>query len=516
MGDFAGVRFGALVVLAVGLVLGGTAFLAAQPHPGATVDSGEYLAVADGIAQGEGLTMPYVGYDERFRVLEPGERVTLTQFPPLYPALVATTGVAGMSSLDGARLLGALSFAVTGWVVAGLVLAETRARWPVAIAGALLLTADLVIVHSMAWSETVMLAAFVSALAFTVRYIRSGRTLDLVVAGGWAVVASSARFVGLAAVAAIALAVLTSGNGSVARRLVRGASFAAICVLPTAAWFVRNASILGSPSEKEIGWYLPGWSHVVQGLSTFGGWLIPWKGAMPFVGTAVLVALVVAGCRGLLSRRSKGPWSGVTACAVFGGCYFVFVFLSRTVLDQNIAFDFRILSPLYVVIAVALCVKAPGLGRVATIALIALSLMAVARGAMIMGEFSSSSVASYTGDDWKGSPTLAEVNDLPADTLVITNAPDPIWIWHGRVSQIIPPRSSLYSGEPNEAYSADIRAIHRATACRDAVVAFFDQPTRKPRRYIEPLLVRILGLEKTDRFSDGEIYEVSELPCPSA
>ena len=52
-----------------------------------------------------------------------------------------------------------------------------------------------------------------------------------------------------------------------------------------------------------------------------------------------------------------------------------------------------------------------------------------------------------------------------------------------------------------------------ATKCRDAVVVFFDQPTRKPRRYIEPLLVRGLGLTRTHRFSDGEIYDVAEPRC---
>jgi hypothetical protein len=58
------------------------AFVAAQPYPGVTVDSGEYLATADGVASGHGLSMQYVGYDEAFRVLKAGERIPLTQFPP--------------------------------------------------------------------------------------------------------------------------------------------------------------------------------------------------------------------------------------------------------------------------------------------------------------------------------------------------------------------------------------------------------------------------------------------------
>ena len=47
------------------------ALYASDPYAGVTVDSGEYLAVAEGLADGHGLTMPYVNYDEPFRVLEP-------------------------------------------------------------------------------------------------------------------------------------------------------------------------------------------------------------------------------------------------------------------------------------------------------------------------------------------------------------------------------------------------------------------------------------------------------------
>lgn len=458
--------------------------------------------------------MPYVGYDEPFRVLQPGERVTMTQFPPLYPALLATTRWLGMEALTGARVLGAASFALTGAVVTAFVGARSRSLWPMALAGALLSTADLVIVHSMVWSETVMLTAFVGALTFATRYSEGRRRADLVAAGVCAVIASGARFVGLAAAVAVVLGILVTSDGTWLRRGARATLFGALCVLPTAAWFVRNTAILGTPSEKEIGWYLLGTTHVVQALSTFGGWVIPWVTLTSFVGAALCVGTV-----GLAARRLRvgaEPSSSATnVCISFGLCYLAFVLLSRTVLDQNIALDFRILSPLYVIVVIAICINVERFGRVAATMLVLVALGAVARGAFTMTSFSSSSVAAYTGENWISSPTLRQAAKLPQETYLITNAPDPIWIWHDRVAQIIPPRSSLYSGEPNEQYDRDVAAIRSATRCRRAVVVFFDQPTRKPRRYIEPLLVRGLGLGDKRRFADGETYEVTEPLCPS-
>ena len=505
----------AAAVLAAGLVAACLSFFAAQPYPGATVDSGEYLAVAEGVLEGHGLTMPYAGYDEGFRVIEPGQRVPMTQFPPGYPLVLAAVQKIGAGPLEAARAIGAVCFGITAALVAFLVFRATRSLWAVAAAAGLMAAADLVIVHSMAWSETVMLTALVGAAAAALAYLRGGGSYLIVAAGALAIVASITRFVGVAAIAAIALALVISGRGGPGRRTMTAAAFGLVCLAPTIAWFVRNAAILGRPSEKEVGLYLPGTKHIVQMLATFGGWLIPWKPAMPFVGGALLVVAAVLAFRSRRAARSDGLTSLPRLCVLFGAVYLAGVVASRTLLDQNIAFDFRILMPLYVFIVIGLCAALPGLPRWGHLLIALVALVSLGRGLETVRSFSESSVASYTGETWRHSPTLRHAGELPDDTMIVTNAPDPLWIWHEKVSVIVPPRSSLYSGEPNEGYSEDLAEIHAATRCRDAVVVFFDQPTRKPRRYIEPLLVRALGLEKTHRFSDGEIYEVAEPRCRS-
>ena len=504
-------------ILAAGVIAAGLSFLAAQPYPGATVDSGEYLSVAEGLLQGDGLTMPYAGYDEAFRVIEPGERVPMTQFPPGYPVVLAATQKLGLGSLDGARIVGAICFGISAALAGFLVSWETKSLTAIAITAGLMVSADLVIVHSMVWSETVMLAALIGAVAVTLRYLRGGGLADLVVAGALSVIASITRFVGVSAIVAVAFVLLIASRGSLTRRATRAVVFAVLCIAPTVAWFVRNATILGRPSEKELGLYVPGFDHVAQMLATFGGWVVPWKAAMPFVGGALLLIGAVFGTRRLVRASKEARLPSVPGlCVLFGSFYFAFVVASRTLLDQNIAFDFRILIPLYVLTVVGVCSRFSAIPRWGSVLLIILATASLVRGLDATRSFSDLSVAAYTGDAWRASPTLRHAGDLPPDTMLITNAPDPLWIWHGKVSVIVPPRSSLYSGEANEGYSRDLAEIHAATRCRDAVVVFFDQPTRKPRRYIEPLLVRALGLEKTHRFSDGEIYEVSEPSCRSS
>ncbi|MGH2808977.1 MAG: hypothetical protein ACRDKT_17065, partial [Actinomycetota bacterium] len=135
------------------------------------------------------------------------------------------------------------------------------------------------------------------------------------------------------------------------------------------------------------------------------------------------------------------------------------------------------------------------------------------RGVHTAVTFPSLSVTGYTGEQWLSSETLDFVGGLSHDVVVITNTPDPLWLWHDRTSLFIPPRSNLYSGEANANYSAQLDELRAETECRQGVVVFFNRPNRKPPRAIDPLIVYELGLTKTNEFTDGEIYDVDEPAC---
>ncbi|MGH2755395.1 MAG: glycosyltransferase family 39 protein [Actinomycetota bacterium] len=503
------------LLIVLGAVACAIAVWAAQPYPGVTVDSGEYLAVADGLVDGHGYTMPYASYDEAFRVIGPRERVPMTQFPPLYPSAVALFHGIGLSLLAAARAVGAASYAASVIVASFLVWRHTR-RLPLPfVAAGLLLAPELLTLHAMAWSEPLMVLATLGALYFTTRYVETGATRDLIGAGVSASLASLARFAGISVIVAVAVAVLLIHEWPLRRRLLRAGVFAAISMVPVALWFVRNAAVSGVASEKEPVWHPPTWTHLRQAFETLGGWVQPWTAIALPVGIMVALVATVAALRLLRPLLRTGASSLPSACLLFALVYLFFLLLSRTVLDQNIPFDARLLSPVQVLVVVGVCSAAAGLEGVgkmswARYVLVALALLATIRGVVTAAGFSGSSVAAYSGDEWRSSETLAHVGSLDRSTLIITNAPDPIWLWHGRAPLIIPPRSSLYSGQRNENYSAQVHEVLRRTRCEVAVVVFFKQPTRKPPRTIDPLVVDGLRLTEILPFEDGNVFEVDE------
>jgi hypothetical protein len=504
--------------LLLGLLAGAIALVTSSPVPGVSVDSGEYLAVAESLHHGRGLTMPYAGYDEAFRVLEPGERVTMTQFPPLYPSAVALLLGAGLSPFTAVRVLGAVSFAGLVMLGAHLVWRETHRAAPAALAGTLLLAPDLVTIHAMAWSEQLMLVSFVGALLGAARYARSGSWLDLAIMAGCAAAASMARFAGVSAVFACAAVILIGREQSPVRRIMRTVALGAVALAPTIVWFVRNAIVTGAASEKQPAWHPPSLQVLGQALQTIGGWLVPWRAATMSAG-ALAVALAAAAAIHHLRRAHRNtndlsiPW----LCVVFAISYVAFLLVARSALDQNIPFDQRLLAPLLTLAIIGLCALFGGTGfrtrAGLAFVLVVLALATIVRTTITAVRFSGTTVAAYTSDDWRGSELIAYVRALPRSTALITNAPDPLWLWDGRAPQILPPRSSLYSGDANANYSKQLRAVLAATRCRRAIVIFFYEPTRKPPRVIDPLVVHDLRLEPPTSFEDGQAFEVDEPPC---
>ncbi len=502
-----------LITAALGALL---VFQAAQPYPGVSVDSGEYLAVSEGLTEGRGFTMPYVNFDEPWRVVSPGERIAMVQFPPLYPAALAALQEGfGLSSLDAARLVGSLAFFLTILLVIHVVYRHTQRISATLIAGGLLIAPDLLIAHAMSWSESLMLLGLAGGLFGISTYLDTGRRGYLIVAGFAGAFAALARLAGIALFAGLALALLIGLTAPLGRRLRVATAFAALSSVPLVVWLVRNAFVYGAPSEKTVGLHPPGSSAFIQATRTIGNWVFPGHVMALVAGVALLVVLVALG-RSTVSEALRGRAGPVAlTCATVGLAYVAFVLLSRTFLDQNIPLDARILAPVQILAVTWICSRVHHhrnalVRNTALVALAALGLITVGRGILTTAEFSTLDVASYTNDRWRSSETLNYVATVPGDTMIISNAVDAIWVWHDRPTQLIPSRENLYSGSLNEKYPDQVQQLLSATRCRRALVVFFNKPTRKPRRIIEERLVIELGLEPIERLSDGIVYSVDE------
>jgi hypothetical protein len=279
-------------------------------------------------------------------------------------------------------------------------------------------------------------------------------------------------------------------------------------------WFARNTFLIGAPSEKPLAWHPPGEADLERIARTITSWVVrdtPDRRVAVGVGIglAVVLGLVAAG-RGI--RRRSVEWSSLpVVCAVFATVYAVFVLAARATFDNNIDLSTRQLLALQVLAIVGIVTSERAWRMPARPAVIAVLALLAATGVFRVTtatapDFPDTDRSGYASAAWDASAGLGLVRSLPGDTIVVTNAPDAVWLRTGRSSLFLPLTANLYRGGANDRYGAELTALADAVRGRDAVVVFFDRPTRGRTRTIDEAVVHVLDLREVDRVGDATIY----------
>lgn len=529
-----------IALVAVAAILGfvGVA-VATRDHPGVTVDSAEYLAVSQGLRAGHGLTSPYLSFGEPFPdVVRPAARVSLGHFPPLYPVVLAGLGAAsGSRSLTASRWLGAASLAAVAALVTLLVGSRSRSLLAAAVAGGLVLAPDLLVAHSMAWTEGLFGLLTVGAVAMLDRHLGRPTRASAV---GLVLVAAAApmtRFAGVAVPLAVALALLVWGRGpSLVRRAGRAAVLGGGALVPVLLWVGLGHGVARSGSG--LVWHRPDVAQIHQGFAVVAGWSHVGGPRAWQVGAAALIAVTsvaVAGAARQLHRSRRRP-SGLPAdepsgqpddhvgtgrrrllgiTAIVAATYLFAVVASRLVVDAAIPFDARLLIPMHLMGAIALplavtAIDAIWVRRLALVVAGLVAVLGIRDSTRAMHDFPHKDTG-YLSARWRRSPGIREIRTLPENTLVVTNAPDPVWLHTGRAPLFIPLRTDLYAARANTRYSRQLRALAAALHDRRAVVVFFRHPTRSGARRIDKRVLTTLHLHPWRHLADATVYR----PAPS-
>lgn len=371
----------------------------------ASPDSGAYLAAAQGLCQ----DFSYVGIDGR----------PIAHWPPLYPATLAVAHCAGASLLGAARLLNATFLgllALTAWAWVH----RSTASAPLATLAALacIVAAPLGLVSRYVWTELLFTVLACGALfCLSKSDDRRSEALAAILIAA----AILTRAAGLPLVIVLGTAILTSGQLSGARRLVRAIILCGLASLPLALFTARNLA-LGLPPlgvRGPSGMTLR--STLYSAIETVGRWFIP--GTVANEAPALLLIAIAAGIATVwcLWRESQGVnrRAGIIAFASVI-CYSTFVAVA-TVTSGSDRPNPRIMAPIYVPVVVWLTTAGAALARrmaggrlrAATMAALAVLLFAMHSGPPDMGNFNDS--------NWRDSHTAAwAAEHLPNEMLFCT------------------------------------------------------------------------------------------------
>lgn len=471
------------VGLAAGLA-GALSLVSTRGGPRLTEDSSNYLAMAAGLVRDGTL----VGVSGR----------PVTVFPAGFPVSIALGELLGF---DGSgrgeqtwiRLLLASSAVVTAWSAGAIVARRVvDRRWAVFAAAATAVSPALVLVWSSAWSDGPFVAAL-SLFLVAVDALWRGRSVGdrpspgwiaLAVAAGWAAV--SLRYVGVVTVPVLVVVVCCTRP---ARRSVSGWFVgAAACAVPLVL-LARNLAVDGSVAGGRSGGGRPVAEAVVTATETLGGWIAPGLAPLGLLIVAIVVALVVLGGRSHLLGEVATDLAPLLAIAAL-----VLGFVAASDLMTSVdGLDDRLLSGMVLPCVVFVSVlgdhvrgvdpapqgsAAGGLGRVVRpgrAAVIGAALWAV----LVV----PSSVAlvvdpalSFTGFRDRPRELVSLARRLPADSAVVSNAPERLWLSSDLVAVAPMPTTGPRGWEPADPAGTELRRLLRCAGGSVHLIWFDDAP----------------------------------------
>ena len=478
---------------------------------GLSPDSVVYLDTATNLLRGNGWS-----FGATDGVLRP-----MTQYPPLFPSVVALISLTGMDVPDAARWFNAILFAGTIFLTGLAVSRYTQGSfWPAVLVSFFVLTCvPLIRIFSSALSEAAFIFFGLSGMFLLSIYLKERSPGWLVTAALGVALSCLSRYVGVTFIAAGILGLLFLNRKPLAARVADIAVWGIVSSAPVAIWATRNLSLSGHVSRYATHINVATTSKIRQhlGLAIRDAFASSLPDKVPveirlvaFLGVVgLLIALSVA----LLRRRKDKPGATLRP-AYLGPLPYVLIFFSAAycgfisasiVLFQQGALNERFMTILYAIAFILLACwfyRLSNLLRAARTLKLVL-LITTCGLAFVQTGYSTiwvlrrhSEGLGYAARTWHESAIVLTLKDLPAETLVVTNEAIPLYYLTGH------PTYQLLVGEDlvamsDEALTARLKFLTERLRGDAAVLACFESTTclELAGALGEVLPLRVIGQE---------------------
>jgi hypothetical protein len=412
---------------------------------GVSPDSVGYVAAARSLAAGQG-----------WRTID-GRPVVI--YPPGLATFLGGIALAGPDPAVAVRYVNALAFGLTVLLAAAWLLVRLRSpALAVLGAAAVLLSQPLLFDATMAWTEAGFVLLTVLCLAAPGRHLANGGTAPVLAAGLWAGLACVTRYAGAPLLPVVLVVIALRRADPWRLRLLRGATFTALALLPVGLWLLRNLRLEGSAfGGRHAG------SGDLLGVLTASGrlvaaWFVPPAGTAGFHGAALagLGAAVLLAAVGLWAGRRREsapvPWRPLAPWLLFGALYWLFIVAVKSRIGN---LEPRYLDPLAVPLVLllftlldrALASGSAGLpyprAFAAALPLCVLLWVGAYPAPMALGYAAlahKGGVPGYSAAYWHDRPIVRALTTLRPDGYILSNAPALVYWMTGSPASSLPSR----------------------------------------------------------------------------
>lgn len=373
-------------------------------------------------------------------------RAPLVLQPPLYPTVLAVSGLLGIEPFAGARLINAVTVGLiifaSGWLFRTYLrspLFVVLATFSVAIAWPILISAIFVLSEPI---FTLLCLLFVIQLRRVLLRPSLGRVAALVVLAslGWL-----ERYIGVSLVLIGGLAMVFAVRGQpFAKRLGIAIGFGVVSSLLPGLWLLRNYLLTGRPMGNR-----PASLNNVGSIpDVIASWFDPASnnGVAFLIGLTLIVVIILTLYYGRYRRFGLRGWNAIVPLPVVLFLTLYSIFFVGTVALSEVSIDNRMLSPVYPFLMCVIFVVAEALaerldkrlpGRIGTVVVAGMIIGALS---LPVGKLQRELNLLPLSDEWAGFSTVAFQRSAvtewamtaSADATLFSNLPYPICLHANR------------------------------------------------------------------------------------
>ncbi|NMB96297.1 MAG: hypothetical protein GYA02_06760 [Clostridiaceae bacterium] len=461
--------------------------------PAITHDSVAYMHAAESLLSGKG--MQYFGYESPF-----------TQWPPLFPLLLAGLKSVGANLVYVSSYINAITYALIIMISGLWVLSSTGKRsFAIMTSLALLVSIPLYYVFKSMWSEPLFILFVLLFLISMGSHINKtnpkmpfqkisisrhsrqykGRLSKkyLVMASIFAALACLTRYVGITLIITGVFVLLLLQKKKIINRLLETILFGVISSIPILMWIIRNYVLTGTLMGDRV----PSQKSLVENINLFFDTITLWiapvysrnlsyliLGILTFLAIIIIIACnfnILSKCSAedntnsinnksvVNSVDAKDNVNKITILFAFIVIYSAYMIFSATVISID-SINNRLLSPIYpalvllIILTIEKCMDIKLEENKKFCRALYIVLTIILYSSWIIYPYTVIRKEAYYSYEngagilvsvwWRNSPTIKYIEELPLDTVICSNSSDAIYFHSGRTSRYPPKKSGIY------------------------------------------------------------------------
>jgi hypothetical protein len=283
-------------------------------------------------------------------------------------------------------------------------------------------------------------------------------------------------------------AVAFLGAAALRQRLWDSARFGFAAFAPVAIWLTRNYLLAGTATNRTLRWHPITIDEARTFLQVVTAWFTPAKYSHWLEGAVLLAALIGIAVflrRNRNDRAGEGNPGAILGLLLVGfvGIYIAYIAVSRSLLDDSIPINDRILSPLAVSFVALAGIVAAEVSRKPKGAWILIPVIAIFLAGPLphmVNRFRQKAQSmreagvGFTGRAWSQSESMAWIETLPAEALIYSNQGLIIQLLADRPAYQLPESFDSVKAEAKQDFEEQVDRMRADLAMPGSYLVVFD------------------------------------------